>query len=195
MVTRLFIFSLLLLLSLFVGIGTAAPLDSEAQHVIVVMKEQSRSLESPVDLALFAAESQEDVVSSLTRMGAREVTTLWSVNALATTLTPDQQQEVAARDDVAWVVPDRIITLDRVSGSSDLKGALRFFTPFSSGVDSIDPSGYDTCDIAGVVSWIETPAVWSNGIDGTGVRVAVVDTGIYAEHPDLAGKVSAGLIL
>ncbi len=189
MVTRLFIFSLLLLLSLFVGIGTAAPLDSEAQHVIVVMKEQSRSLESPVDLALFAAESQEDVVSSLTRMGAREVTTLWSVNALATTLTPDQQQEVAARDDVAWVVPDRIITLDRVSGSSDLKGALRFFTPFSSGVDSIDPSGYDTCDIAWGVSWIETPAVWSNGIDGTGVRVAVVDTGIYAEHPDLAGKV------
>ncbi len=189
MVTRLLIVSLLLLLSLFVGIGAALPSDSEAENVIVIMKEQPHSMEGPVDLALFAVESQEDVISSLTRMGAGEVTTLWSVNALATALTPEEQQKVSARPDVAGVVPDRIVTLDRVAGSADMKGSLRFFTPFLSDVDSIDPSGYDTEDIAWGVSWIEAPEVWSNGIDGTGVTVAVVDTGIDPNHPDLAGKV------
>lgn len=188
-IRQIFFSSFLLLLLLCVGNGAAGSFDSEAEHVIVVMKEQPESVEKPHDIALFAADSQKGVVASLQCMGAGEVTSLWSVNALATTLTPDQQQIVSARDDVALVVPDRIIMLDEVGSSGDKKTTLRFFTPFSSAVESIDPSGYDRDDIAWSVSWIEAPAVWDSGIDGTGVTVAVVDTGIYANHPDLEGKV------
>ena len=40
---------------------------------------------------------------------------------------------------------------------------------------------------------IDAPAAWDAGYTGAGVRVAVLDTGIDASHPDLAPNVNVGL--
>jgi len=39
---------------------------------------------------------------------------------------------------------------------------------------------------------IGVPAVWTAGYRGTGVKVAIVDTGLDAAHPDFAGRIVAG---
>lgn len=39
------------------------------------------------------------------------------------------------------------------------------------------------------LSLIEVPRIWEKGNEGKGVRIAIVDTGIDADHPDFAGRI------
>lgn len=41
------------------------------------------------------------------------------------------------------------------------------------------------------VPLLHVPPLWHGGLRGTGVRIAIVDTGIDATHPDLAGRIAA----
>ena len=39
---------------------------------------------------------------------------------------------------------------------------------------------------------IGVPAVWASGYRGTGIKIAIVDTGIDRAHPDFSGRIMAG---
>ncbi|MFE0803954.1 S8 family serine peptidase [Streptomyces sp. NPDC058812] len=65
----------------------------------------------------------------------------------------------------------------------------REFTRRGAGVDGVWLDGRVTAAMAESNAQIGTPEAWQAGLTGKGVTVAVLDSGVDAGHPDLAGRV------
>ncbi|MGW0223481.1 S8 family serine peptidase [Streptomyces tendae] len=66
----------------------------------------------------------------------------------------------------------------------------REFTRGGAGVDGVWLDGRVTADMAESNAQIGTPDAWEAGLTGKGVTVAVLDSGVDAGHPDLAGRIA-----
>ncbi len=111
---------------------------------------------------------------SLAGRGLR-VQRLWLLNALALRARPAQIALLARDPAVARIDEDRRIRLLGAEGAADSHAPPALF-------------GRGDWGLAG----IGAPEVWRDyGLDGAGVRVGVIDTGVDATHPDLLGKVVA----
>ncbi|WP_392670016.1 S8 family serine peptidase [Streptomyces sp. LN785] len=80
---------------------------------------------------------------------------------------------------------------DGAAGTARSRSALPEKAAFTDGIAKVWLDGRVTADMAESNAQIGTPEAWEAGLTGKGVKVAVLDTGIDADHPDLQGRVSA----
>jgi len=121
------------------------------------------------------------------RNRAGEVQSLWSTNSMAVRATGDTIEGLAGLPKVERIVYDqKVQKADGESGPfADLISKYGNSTVTSTGFEEST-----TSDPAWSPEYIGADAVKERGVKGNGVNVSVVDTGIDAQHPALAGAVT-----
>jgi subtilisin family serine protease len=150
-----------------------------------------------------AGESQRPVRDLLLAAGIEsgETRLLWGINGVAVEAVPELVRDLAGLEAVRWVLLDREVDLAEAM-DVDLERVLRERPPRpgrSPGpfpprrYDGDGPTGGDAsgpnpdAEVVGEVVALGARRVWEElGYTGEGTIVAVIDTGIDPDHPDLA---------
>ncbi|MBO4204402.1 S8 family peptidase, partial [Micromonospora echinofusca] len=102
--------------------------------------------------------------------GAATVSTLTSINGQSLTIDGDGRW---------W----------NARGTTGTAGAAARATGSLTGVRKVWLNELARISLDTSIAQIGAPTAWQRGYDGSGVTVAVLDTGIDANHPDVAGKI------
>ena len=122
-----------------------------------------RALQARADSAQAPVRALLDTRRSQGRVN--QITSFWVFNGLSVTATADVFQELASRPDVLKITPDDI---------------------------QLVPLSPPAAPPEQNLSVINAPALWSLGWQGQGVVIGVMDTGVYASHPDLTSRWRGG---
>jgi subtilisin family serine protease len=119
---------------------------------------------------------------------------IWINNAVPARVTRDVLHQIVARDDVAFVELERHAPLEELldaqRGARKTAGGKAAGRKSARGKRQVSrrkkpARAEDQVRTAWGVQLINAPLMWQHGLTGEGVVVAVIDTGVNYEHPDL----------
>ena len=120
------------------------------------------------DLRSHAATSQEPARHFLEDRQASRQVSLWAINGMALSATPQIIRELATLPGVSDIRLDAVVAAPKVLAAANA-----------------DPEWN--------LEMVQAPDLWAQGHTGAGVVVAIVDTGVDALHQDLADRWRGGL--
>jgi subtilisin family serine protease len=151
--------------------GSAAPLSPKLRPDLAALVSGQSQLDPriagilpgylPGELPYFVVGDSNDAAhaAQITSLGARVLRTYASFTGFAVASSPGVVQSVAQLSWVSWLAPVEIVTtLDDTQLAEQTRG-----TPAD----------------------VHADALWSQGLTGAGVRIALLDTGVDSAHPDL----------
>ncbi|MEH7113937.1 S8 family serine peptidase [Neobacillus niacini] len=128
------------------------------------------------ELKATAQETQFELLAFLQEQveagNAKDVHSYYVVNGIAVTATKEVMEKAASFEEVEKVLPNE---------------TRQLFVPEKSVVAVLEPNA-ETNAIEWNIDRVGAPAVWEMGIDGSGITVASIDTGVQWNHPALQSK-------
>ena len=135
-----------------------------AQESIAQVQKRKRALASQAQREVLAG------ISLLKKSSVKNLVSLWINNSMALTAKVSFIRTLLERDEIKRIYLDQ---------------KLQLFDPIK-----VQSKAEDTDDSTYGLKIIRAMEVWENlGIDGEGVVMGLLDTGIDKNHPDLAGRV------
>lgn len=147
--------------------------DECASWLVFFKAEKSEDMTKFNDRAELISALQSRCTRNIESLDTRlELKPLWISNAAVVTASAKEVARLAENDNVDHVAPDRY---------------RQFIRP---GIDWNPSEGAVCKGPVWSVEKVNAPKVWSEyGLDGSGVVVGIIDSGIYEAHPALKGKV------
>jgi bacillopeptidase F len=128
------------------------------------------------ELKATAQETQFEIMDYLEKQEqaglAKDIHSYYVVNAIAVTATQEVMDKVATFQEVEKILPNE---------------TRQLFVPEKTDVALAEPNA-NTNSIEWNIDRVGAPAVWEMGIDGSGITVASIDTGVQWNHPALQEK-------